>query len=318
MAVANYVTIDGMLIGEYTNGVMRNYGTGALGSVVTTSLNGVPENTYRYKPYGGLLAKTGTAADPSFLWNRGSGYRATALADASHYVRRQHHASVQGRWTTVDRMWPLEPEYVYVHASPVLLADPSGRGSDGTGTGAPPPRPTCCCQALGLTQTSFNLASPGDGMTKIFSVFKFVVKPPTTPAGAGRLCTATWLEKTNDPIDSAIPKDHWYNIASYPLAPAFPDLIPRETADMSNCPGPVYDHARDYDPPEYVYDLGHPVTRCLCLMIIITSGCDGSNITQTPSQTVSYANGSTPRVAYPSDPYTDQYCAGTLSYCPQR
>ena len=25
-------------------------------------------NTYRYKPYGGLLAKTGTSADPSFQW----------------------------------------------------------------------------------------------------------------------------------------------------------------------------------------------------------------------------------------------------------
>ncbi len=30
------------------------------------------ENTYQYKPYGGVLAKTGTAADPSFLWNGGS------------------------------------------------------------------------------------------------------------------------------------------------------------------------------------------------------------------------------------------------------
>ncbi len=69
MAVTNYISMDGMLIGEMTAGVMRNYGTDALGSVVETVLNGVEENTYQYKPYGGLLAKTGVAADPSFLWN---------------------------------------------------------------------------------------------------------------------------------------------------------------------------------------------------------------------------------------------------------
>jgi hypothetical protein len=93
MAVTACYTINGRLMGESTNGVMRNYVTDVLGSVVGTVLNGVAENTYQYKPYGSLLAKTGTAVDPSFLWNGGSGYRATTMPNASHYVRRRHYSS---------------------------------------------------------------------------------------------------------------------------------------------------------------------------------------------------------------------------------
>ncbi len=126
MAYTSYITIDGMLIGEETNGVMRNYGTDALGSVVTTSLNGVPENTYRYKPYGGLLAKTGTAADPSFLWNGGSGYRATTLPSAGHYVRMRHFSSTAAQWTSGDELWPREGPYLYSRCNPATLSDMSG------------------------------------------------------------------------------------------------------------------------------------------------------------------------------------------------
>ncbi len=46
MATTNYYSLDGMLIGEETGGVVRNYGTSALGSVVETSPQRVEENTY--------------------------------------------------------------------------------------------------------------------------------------------------------------------------------------------------------------------------------------------------------------------------------
>ena len=45
---------------------------------------------------GATLAKTGTAADPSFLWNGGSGYRATTLTTSAYYVRRRHYSTVSG------------------------------------------------------------------------------------------------------------------------------------------------------------------------------------------------------------------------------
>ena len=126
MAYTSYITIDGTLVGEETNGVMRNYGTDALGSVVTTTLNGVAENTYRYKPYGGLLAKTGTAADPSFLWNGGNGYRATKLTNSEFYVRARHLCSTAAQWTTRDLLWPGERAYAHAGSNPAVHADPSG------------------------------------------------------------------------------------------------------------------------------------------------------------------------------------------------
>ncbi len=126
MAVTNYITMDGMLMGEMTNGVMRNYGTDALGSVVETVLNGVEENTYQYKPCGGLLAKTGIGADPFYLWNGGSGYRATGLPNSDFYVRRRHYSSTSAIWTTADPLWPKENPYCYIDSNPLYLADPSG------------------------------------------------------------------------------------------------------------------------------------------------------------------------------------------------
>ena len=59
MPTTDYIVANGMMLGEVTNGVMRNYGTDALGSVVQTYSNGVPENTYACKPYGTTLTKTG-------------------------------------------------------------------------------------------------------------------------------------------------------------------------------------------------------------------------------------------------------------------
>jgi hypothetical protein len=77
LAVTNYDTINGRVVGENTNGIQTDYMRDALGSVTGTTVAGVVQNMYGYKRFGGLLTKTGTAADPKFQWNGGSGYRAT-------------------------------------------------------------------------------------------------------------------------------------------------------------------------------------------------------------------------------------------------
>ena len=80
MAVTNYYTVNGQIIGEKVGaGARTDYLTDALGNV-TATMNQSAQilNTYRYKPYGGLLAKTGVGADPSFLWVGNEGYRQTA------------------------------------------------------------------------------------------------------------------------------------------------------------------------------------------------------------------------------------------------
>ena len=126
MAVTNYITANGMLVGEMTGGVMTAYGPDALGSVVATYSGTSLQNTYQYKPYGATLAKTGTAADPKFLWNGGSGYRATSLAFSSFYVRRRHFATSPAIWTTSDPVWPNQRAYGYASGRTVLFSDPSG------------------------------------------------------------------------------------------------------------------------------------------------------------------------------------------------
>jgi len=120
MATTNYVSMDGMLIGEITSGVMRNYGTDALGSVVETVLNGVEENTYAYKPYGATLAKTGTAADPSFLWNGVAGVRTSAsLLNAACYLPSRQYSDLSATWTTVTTNWPNRAAYQFQKGNPV-------------------------------------------------------------------------------------------------------------------------------------------------------------------------------------------------------
>ena len=126
MSVTNYITANGMLVGEMTGGVMTTYGPDALGSVVATYSGTSLENTYQYKPYGATLAKTASAPDPSFLWNGTSGYRSTGLNNASFYVRRRHFSEVSIIWTTVDPTWPIEAPYVYSNGNPLTWNDPTG------------------------------------------------------------------------------------------------------------------------------------------------------------------------------------------------
>src|SRR5512138_1374194 len=91
-----------VLIGEKTTGQDRvDYLTDALGNVYAT-LNQSAQvlNTYRYKPYGGLLAKTGNAPDPAFGWVGSLGYRQTGKQWSDVYVRARHYDTQAGRWST--------------------------------------------------------------------------------------------------------------------------------------------------------------------------------------------------------------------------
>ena len=104
--------------------------TDALGSVTgTVNQSGQVVNTYRSKPYGALLAKTGTGADPKMGWVGTLGYRGTGRRQSESYVRARHYWTAPGLWTTADPLWPVEPPYGYAQAAPVLRADRSGLAS---------------------------------------------------------------------------------------------------------------------------------------------------------------------------------------------
>ena len=122
-----YHTVNGMLIGETSNGVRRGYLSDALGSVVATvDFNGAVENTYRYKPGGALLAKTGIAEDPKcmFLGFLGVRHYSTRYSDA--YARWRHFGYETATWSSRDILWPQEQAYVYAAGNPTTFTDADG------------------------------------------------------------------------------------------------------------------------------------------------------------------------------------------------
>ncbi|MCC6447022.1 MAG: RHS repeat-associated core domain-containing protein [Armatimonadetes bacterium] len=130
MATTNYYTIGGQIMGEKTAGSSRvDYLTDALGSVTgTVDQSAAVVNTYRYKPYGGLLAKTGAGSDPAFQWVGSQGYRNTGKSFADIHVRARHYSSIMGRWTTLDplRIHEIINRYGYVKNDPISRIDPTG------------------------------------------------------------------------------------------------------------------------------------------------------------------------------------------------
>ena len=101
----NYYTVNGRIIGESTGGVRTNYLPDALGSVTATvDESGAVVNTYRYKPYGSQLSKSGAGADPKFLWRGQAGYR-TEIQDLVSTDKRTLNTKT-GTSLTVSKAWP--------------------------------------------------------------------------------------------------------------------------------------------------------------------------------------------------------------------
>jgi len=125
--VTNYHTLNGRIRGETTNGVRTNYLSDALGSVTgTTNPTAQLLNSYRHKPYGARLSKSGTTQDPRPGWVGQEGYRQTTRAYSTHYVQYREFSYGIGSWTSVDPLWPKEPPYAYVVARVTTITDPSG------------------------------------------------------------------------------------------------------------------------------------------------------------------------------------------------
>jgi RHS repeat-associated protein len=118
-----YDTIDGRIRSESTGGTRTGYLPDALGSVTATTQAGAVVNTYRYKPYGTQLAKTGGAGDPKFLWIGQWGYRSS---EPGCYVRMRHYSMNTGNWNSQDPVWLLLEMQAYGYRSATVKADPSG------------------------------------------------------------------------------------------------------------------------------------------------------------------------------------------------
>ena len=123
MAVKNYCTMNGQLIGEYEGTRSTDYILDGLGSVIATFRStGTIQNQYRYSGYGQQVYRSGTGTDPYFLWVGGWGYRTRGMV----YVRRRVFYEQAAVWTSVDPLWPKESAYGYCFENPGTLVDPSG------------------------------------------------------------------------------------------------------------------------------------------------------------------------------------------------
>ncbi len=128
MPTTNYYTVDSEIIGQRTIGSPRmDYLTDALGSVTATvNQSAVVDNTYRYKPYGKTLAKTGVGQDASFGWVGTQGYKPTAKKFSDFYVRGRHYSEITGAMTWIDSKISGLSAYQYALNNPQLIIDPSG------------------------------------------------------------------------------------------------------------------------------------------------------------------------------------------------
>jgi RHS repeat-associated protein len=126
MATTYYYTANSEIIGEHTAGASRlDYLRDALGSVVgTIDQTLTVKSTARLKPYGADLATTGTTPSYGFTGNTGS--RRTGRPHTDLYNRARHIGVEEGRWTTVNQLWPSEAAYAYAKVSPTTLVDPFG------------------------------------------------------------------------------------------------------------------------------------------------------------------------------------------------
>ncbi len=123
MAFKSYQTMNGQLIGESGPEGTVDYQLDGLGSVIGTwRTTGTLQNQYRYSGYGQLVHKSGTGADPYFLWVGGWGYRTRGMV----YVRRRTYYEKAAVWTSVDPFWPDESAYGYALGNPSTQIDPTG------------------------------------------------------------------------------------------------------------------------------------------------------------------------------------------------
>lgn len=125
-----YETLNNRVRGQFAAGIKTIYLSDSIGSTTATAdTNGSVLNTYRYKPFGGILAQSGSSPDPAFLWTGASGSYSTKLPVSTQYNRARHYDSGSASWTSVDKLWPDESAYGYAHGNPTTLIDPTGHRS---------------------------------------------------------------------------------------------------------------------------------------------------------------------------------------------
>ena len=197
MSVTTYTTVNGRILRQNKDGVVHNFVSDPLGSVVMvrdTSGNTVYEA--EYDPYGNVQSETGT--NPSSLGYVGTlGYIKDSAT--SMYVRARYLLSNLGRWLTKDPLWPSEAGYVYAGAAPSISVDPSG-AKPVKNEIRPVTGPTCYVYSCDVNPGRYWVA-PGH---------RFVCSKTSGLRGS-RSCSAGLYPATNPIIDFGVIGDQTHN-----------------------------------------------------------------------------------------------------------
>lgn len=119
MAVKNYDTVNGQLIGECSSGVTTTYLTDEFGSAVETVQSGSVVNRYLYSPYGLLTSNEGFGSDPRFMWKGASDYRTTLRSYSEYLSNHKHYSSATARWTSSTPSGRFQNSYQFGQSNPV-------------------------------------------------------------------------------------------------------------------------------------------------------------------------------------------------------
>ncbi len=122
-----YTVINGEVLSENRNGVIRDYVPDSLGSTIALLDNTQSiTDTFEYWPYGEVRSRTGTTATP-FQFVGTLGYYTDASGRA--YVRARYLRMDATRWLTEDPIGLTIVDlniYRYVGSHPLRFVDPTG------------------------------------------------------------------------------------------------------------------------------------------------------------------------------------------------
>ena len=124
MATVRYTIINGQVVAEKRGGVRKFYASDALGSTVALYDNSQTKtDTFTYWPYGETRTRTGSTATK---YKFGGTLGCREQADGGIYMQARVEQPKDGRWMTVDPMWPLQQPFQYAGASPLSSSESQG------------------------------------------------------------------------------------------------------------------------------------------------------------------------------------------------
>ncbi|MGV3614782.1 MAG: hypothetical protein ACO1SV_05530 [Fimbriimonas sp.] len=112
MPTISYYTVVGEILAEESVGTRTDYSSDGIGSVVSTQNNaGSTLKSYRYKPYGSELSKTGAGSDPRFRWLGSRSIEQGLGAHAPTFFRRGLYMATRGMFVSAHRVSDIRSGY---------------------------------------------------------------------------------------------------------------------------------------------------------------------------------------------------------------